>query len=88
MKRTERDHLTYKLEELLSDIVIGEERNGMICRELTDYTPHEMVFENADGIEETCSPTGYEGLEKGKPNHPMNWWIEYVDSLGGLHYGR
>lgn len=45
----------------------------------------QKVFTTPTGNEEWCTPTGRE-LQKGP--HPMDRWIEYEDSEGGLHYGR
>ena len=42
----------------------------------------EKAFINDKGDDEMCKATGREGLINGF------WWPEYVDSLGGLHYGR
>lgn len=49
--------------------------NGEFCK----------VFENEEGNQEHCIPTGRE--KRNSPN-PGDWWLEYEDSLGGLHYGR
>lgn len=43
------------------------------------------VFENANGNEEFCHPTGMELQESADV---ADHWLEFEDSLGGLHYGR
>lgn len=43
--------------------------------------PFDKVFE-VDGNEELCRSTGYEVFLHGE------WWNEYEDSEGDLHYGR
>lgn len=50
-------------------------------REL-DYMPFDMAFIMPDGNEEFCHATGIEVLIDGE------WWNEYVDHDGNLHYGR
>lgn len=51
------------------------DRNGIL----------QKVFTTSNGNEEWCSPTG---RELQNSSEPMDHWIEYEDSLGGLHYGR
>ena len=34
-----------------------------------------------------CHATGYEVCD-GDPDNPGDWWNEYADRDGGLHYGR
>ena len=46
-----------------------------------DYMPFDKRFETADGSE-LCHATGYEVFVDGE------WWVEYIDSNGDLHYGR
>lgn len=42
---------------------------------------NEMPFDKVfDGV--NCHATGYEVFDNGE------WWNEYEDSEGGLHYGR
>lgn len=36
---------------------------------------------------ELCHATGYE-VCKGDPKNPADWWNEYEDREGNLHYGR
>lgn len=43
------------------------------------------TFVNAEGNEDLCSPTGRQLSES---DDPADWWNEFEDSLGGLHYGR
>lgn len=50
-------------------------------REL-DYMPFDKAFETSDGNTELCHATGLEVLIHGE------WWNEYADSNGDLHYGR
>lgn len=45
----------------------------------------EMPFDkrfDVDGNSELCHSTGYEVLMDGQ------WWVEYIDSNGNLHYVR
>ena len=53
----------------------------METRELENM-PFDKTFEVASGNEELCHATGYEALIDG------DWWNEYEDSDGNLHYGR
>lgn len=48
--------------------------------------PFDKVFE-VNGNEEMCHSTGYEVCE-GNPENSADWWNEYEDSEGNLHYGR
>lgn len=63
----------------------------MMRRKLNlDYMPFDMAFDvpSVHGMNrELCHCTGYE-VCLGNPSNPADWWNEYVDSLGGLHYGR
>lgn len=36
---------------------------------------------------ENCHATGYL-VCLGDENNPGDWWVEYIDAKGGLHYGR
>ena len=54
-------------------------------RELEEM-PFDKAFETEKGSE-LCFATGYE-VCFGNPNEPSNWWNEYEDSQGDLHYGR
>lgn len=54
-------------------------------REL-DEMPFDKVFSTENG-EEFCHSTGYE-VCNGNPDEPADWWNEYEDSEGDLHYGR
>lgn len=51
-----------------------------ITREL-DEMPFDKVFP-VNGNEELCHSTGREVFQNGE------WWNEYEDSEGELHYGR
>jgi hypothetical protein len=53
----------------------------MKTRKLNEM-PYDKVF---DG--ENCHATGYL-VCLGDQNNPGDWWVEYVDSKGALHYGR
>lgn len=46
-----------------------------------DYMPFDKRFD-VDGNSELCHSTGYEVFVDGE------WWVEYIDSNGDLHYGR
>lgn len=46
-----------------------------------DVMPFAKVFQTENG-QELCNATGYEALIDGQ------WWNEYEDSEGNLHYGR
>lgn len=50
-------------------------------REL-DRMPCDHGFWTSEDNYELCHATGYEESRGGE------WWIEYVDSDGGFHYGR
>ena len=54
----------------------------MAIREKTEVITEDKAFITSKGDDEMCRPTGREGLINGF------WWNEYVDSIGGLHYGR
>lgn len=48
----------------------------------------EMPFDRSfDGGFSLCHATGYE-VCLGNPDNPADWWNEYEDSEGNLHYGR
>lgn len=48
--------------------------------------PFDKRFDTANG-DELCHATGYE-VCNGNPENPADWWEEYIDSNGELHYGR
>lgn len=50
-------------------------------REELDEIPFDKVF-NVDGNEEFCHATGYAVKIDGE------WWDEFEDRNGGVHYGR
>ena len=54
-------------------------------RELEEM-PFDKVFETENG-NEFCHATGYEVLIQCGACEP-DWWNEYEDSQGDLHYGR
>lgn len=60
-------------------------KNNTLERKLDDM-PFDKVFD-VDGSEELCHATGYE-VCLGNPDNPADWWEEFEDSKGGLHYGR
>ena len=49
------------------------------ARRQLDEMPYDMSF---DGGFEYCHATGYEVYLDGE------WWYEYADEDGGIHYGR
>ena len=53
----------------------------METRRELETRPYDHVFP-VNGNEEPCHATGYEVLFQGQ------WWNEYEDSEGDLHYGR
>lgn len=53
-------------------------------RELSEM-PFDMRFETERGNEELCHVTGYEVCFA---DRSTDWWNEYEDSDGNLHYGR
>lgn len=55
-------------------------------RELEEM-PFDMAFETEGGNRELCHATGWEECF-GDPSDPADWWNEYEDSDGNLHYGR
>ena len=59
----------------------------MFTREL-DEMPFDKMF-HVNGTEELCHATGREVcFDEANPQELGNWWEEYEDSEGGLHYGR
>ena len=61
----------------------------LLRRRELDYMPFNKRFETCDGNSELCHATVYEVcLEGDDPNDSSNWWNEFVDSNGDLHYGR
>ena len=50
------------------------------------YMPYDKAFE-VNGNQELCHATGFEVCD-GNPENPADWWEEYKDSNGDLHYGR
>ena len=60
----------------------------MLRREL-DYMPFDKRFETGNGNTELCHATGYEVCFEGHDsNDSSNWWNEFIDNDGNLHYGR
>lgn len=57
-----------------------------IERELKEM-PFDKAFIVEGGNEELCHATGIE-VCWGDPKNPADWWNEYEDSFGELHYGR
>lgn len=55
-------------------------------RELNEMT-YDKAFVLDDGNEQLCHATGFQ-VCFGNPEQEMNWWNEYEDSKGNLHYGR
>lgn len=51
------------------------------CRPSSHIT-YDRTFQNEEGNIELCHHTGNEVFLMGV------WWFEFVDSLGGLHYGN
>lgn len=49
--------------------------------------PFDKAFETESGNEELCHATGYK-VCFGNLNDTADWWNEYEDSDGNLHYGR
>ena len=60
----------------------GRQETTMTKAKQLDYMPFDMSFVMPDGNEELCHATGTEVLIDGE------WWNEYVDQDGNLHYGR
>lgn len=50
-----------------------------------EHMPFDMMFDIGGGRRELCHATG---IEVEFDYLPGDWWNEYVDSEGGLHYGR
>lgn len=60
----------------------------MFTKELREM-PFDKSFYLEDGNSELCHATGREVCFDGKdPSDPSNWWVEYEDRYGDLHYGR
>ena len=68
------DERNFVIEVLANDGFVKE------VREIEEM-PFDKVF-SVDGNEEFCHSTGYEVMLHGQ------WWNEYVDRNGDLHYGR
>ena len=51
-----------------------------------DEMPFDHAF-NIDGNEQLCHATGYV-VCLGDSENPADWWNEYEDVNGDLHYGR
>ena len=54
-------------------------------RELENM-PFDKAFDTENG-NESCHVTGYE-VCLGNPDDPSDWWEEFEDCNGNLHYGR
>ena len=52
----------------------------------TETMPFDKAFE-VNGSEQLCHATGWK-VCFGNPSDPTDWWNEYEDSEGNLHYGR
>jgi hypothetical protein len=59
--------------------------NSILRRELENM-PFDKAFDTGNG-EELCHATGYE-VCLGDPDDASDWWEEFQDSEGNLHYGR
>lgn len=57
----------------------------MMRRELEEM-PFDKAFD-VNGNEQLCPATGWQ-VCFGNPSEPADWWNEYEDSEGDLHYGR
>ena len=57
----------------------------MATKDMDKLVNHSRTFRNEKGNTDLCNPTGRELRES---QDPADWWVEYEDSLGGLHYGR
>lgn len=54
-----------------------------------DHMPFDKMFEvTSEGNEELCHATGIEVCFDEDTNDPANWWNQYIDSYGNMHYGR
>jgi hypothetical protein len=54
-----------------------------------DYMPFDKRFWLEGGNSELCHATGREVcFDDADPEDPSNWWVEYEDDYGDLHYGR
>lgn len=62
-------------------------KNSPMRREL-EKMPFDKMFELDNHYhQELCHATGYE-VCLGDPDNSVDWWNEYEDSNGDLHYGR
>ena len=61
-------------------------KTEVLRREL-DTMPFDKAFTTENGNEELCHATGYE-VCLGNPDDASDWWEEFEDSEGNLHYGR
>ncbi len=62
---------------------------NIVYKEL-EVKPDDKMFENVlTGQIELCHSTGYKACDRHmNQQDPSNWWNEYIDSSGSLHYGR
>ena len=59
----------------------------MFVRDLEEM-PFDKMFP-VNGSEELCHATGREVcFDEANSQEPGNWWNEYEDSEGEMHYGR
>lgn len=71
-----KTELEIMMDDLAMEIEKGERREIDWGTDVYDKT-----FPTENG-RESCHSTGYEVFRSGE------WWNEYVDSVGDLHYGR
>lgn len=58
----------------------------MLRRLIEGSMPFDKAF-SVNGNEMLCHCTGYE-VNWDDPDNPSDWWNEYCDINGNVHYGR
>ena len=75
----------YALLALGQEVVVESFEDGskIVLVDLVEEQVFAKACDREDGNQELCNPTGRMLVEANG-----DWWYEYEDSLGGLHYGR
>ena len=75
----------YALLALGQEVVVESFEDGskIVLVDLVEEQVFAKACDREDGNQELCNPTGRMVVEANG-----DWWYEYEDSLGGLHYGR
>lgn len=75
----------YTLLALGQEVVVESFEDGskIVLVDLVEEQVFAKACDREDGNQELCNPSGRMLIEANG-----DWWYEYEDSLGGLHYGR